>query len=153
MANVWSMAKPTRKCILAGDIIYAFDRKVSSRTFDSLGRTFDSSGECLASLRSAKQLSPSESKVRPRESKVLLLTFLSQSKWCHPLGTIITWGDISRQAPIQGTRSSPIILRYMEVFLYEAIFFTVSRQTADTGRVSVNPITSIFTYYKSSTYK
>lgn len=80
MANVWSMAKPTRKCILAGDIIYAFDRKVSSRTFDSLGRTFDSSGECLASLRSAKQLSPSESKVRPRESKVLLLTFLSQSK-------------------------------------------------------------------------
>ena len=72
MANVWSMAKPTRKCILAGDIIYAFDRKVSSRTFDSLGRTFDSSGECLASLRSAKQLSPSESKVHPRESKALL---------------------------------------------------------------------------------
>ena len=89
MANVWSMAKPTRKCILAGDIIYAFDRKVSSRTFDSLGRTFDSSGECLASLRSAKQLSPSESKVRPWESKVLLSTFPSQSKWCHPLGTII----------------------------------------------------------------
>ena len=89
MANVWSMAKPTRKCILAGDIIYAFDRKVSSRTFDSLGRTFDSSGECLASLRSAKQLSPSESKVRPRESKVLLSNFPSQSKWCHPLGTII----------------------------------------------------------------
>ena len=40
MANVWSMAKPTRKCILAGDIIYAFDRKVSSRTFDFLGQTF-----------------------------------------------------------------------------------------------------------------